>query len=300
MVPVVYRGFNGHDLRLLAFSHAGDLMFDQLVTQVDYGDVTGGSDLHWWCLYLLCFNDFFGLDETEEGPGPDDLPTDAQPPLPSVGVFGSTNPAVVIADNYKHLIGYNFSPTDGFRETFRKHLANDRIAMSSPMLLSDGHSVISASHGEQGWLLFGGPHIQNWTEVVFPQATTTPALTADGRIIAAARDGAVKAVSSFPERSVVGSAGMSPTIAPIAASCTHLFVSTVTGLVTLDARTLVEVARFTWRRGGVSPPAIGPSGAVYAVAENSLFIFPAPPVRRFQQTLRSCRDVLVHDRAPDK
>jgi hypothetical protein len=302
MIPVFYRSFNGHELRLLAFSNAGDLMFDQLVTYVSYGDVTGGwgegKDVHWWCLYLFCgLNAIFGVDEVDGYAygGPDQLPLGIQPPLPSVGIFGSPNPAVVVADNYEHLIGYNFSPTDGFSETFRKHLANDRISMSSPMLLPDNHSVISASYGHQGWLLFGGPNIQNWTEVVVPWAVTTPALTADGRIIVAGFDGSVRAVRFVPERSVVGSTRIGETIAPIAASCTHLFVSTAPDLVTFDARSLEVVARFSWRIGGMSPPAIGPSGAVYAVAEDSLFIFPAPRVGRFQQVLRSCRDVLVHD-----
>ena len=152
IIPVVYQGFNGYDLRLLAFSHAGALMFDQLVTQVDFGDVTGDwGDQAFWCFLARSFC----LEETESKPP--GLDFGYQAPMPSVGVFGSRNPAVVVADNYQHLIGYNFSPEREFREAFRKHLANDRIEMSSPMLLGDGHSVISAAHLGQGWLLFWRP-----------------------------------------------------------------------------------------------------------------------------------------------
>ena len=53
MVPAVYRGILGHDLRLVAFSSDGSVLHDQLVTQVSYGDLTGGSGLHWWCGYIF-------------------------------------------------------------------------------------------------------------------------------------------------------------------------------------------------------------------------------------------------------
>ncbi|KLK90445.1 hypothetical protein AA309_25530 [Microvirga vignae] len=302
MIPAIYRAFSTTELHLLAFSHDGSLMFDQLVTQVTLGDVTGDSDLHWWCLYIFCYslNDLFGLTPTVPIPGANELPVEAETPLPSVGVSRDPNPVVVVADNNQHLIGYNFSPTGGFTELFRKHLATGQIRMSSPTLLQSGHSVISANYGDEGWLLSGGPSPQNWTEVVIPRARATPALTNDGRIISVARDGTVRAVSTSPNRTVIGSVGLgAETIAPVAASCTHLFVSTVSSLVTLDARSLAEMARFSWKAGGQSPPAIGPSGMVYAFAENSLFIFPAPRVGRFVLTPLTCRDVLIKSPTAD-
>ncbi|HVE48508.1 MAG TPA: hypothetical protein VNG69_02685, partial [Casimicrobiaceae bacterium] len=48
--------------------------------------------------------------------------------------------------------------------------------------------------------------------------------------------------------------------------------------ITLDADAQLELQRFDWVGGGISPPAIGPDGRVYAIASNILFIFP-PPVR---------------------
>ena len=46
------------------------------------------------------------------------------------------------------------------------------------------------------------------------------------------------------------------------------------------ARTRVirsEVLNFPWTGGGALSPAIGPDGRVYAMALNTLFIFPPPP-----------------------
>jgi hypothetical protein len=48
-------------------------------------------------------------------------------------------------------------------------------------------------------------------------------------------------------------------------------------LFTLDASALQVVARFDWQGGGISSPAIGADGRVYAVAGDTLFAFPPPP-----------------------
>src|SRR6185312_8470585 len=63
-------------------------------------------------------------------------------------------------------------------------------------------------------------------------------------------------------------------MASAAASRTHVFVSTTGAFATYDAKTMAEVGNFPWVGGGLSPPAIGPSGRVYAIASNILFIFP--------------------------
>jgi len=131
MVPVLHRQAGAYQLRLLAFSTSGGLMFDQKI----------------------------------------------KPPMPGVGIFTDRRggaPVVIIADNYQNIVGYSFSPTQGFQETFRKHLTRDQLRMSSPALLRDGHSVIRKHGSTQAWVLFGGPSPANWTEVSVPLTGSTP------------------------------------------------------------------------------------------------------------------------------
>jgi hypothetical protein len=48
----------------------------------------------------------------------------------------------------------------------------------------------------------------------------------------------------------------------------------VTGLYTFDKMTMKKVAEFGWAGGGVSQPVIGPQGHVYAIAQDTLYVFP--------------------------
>src|SRR5829696_1474081 len=93
-----------------------------------------------------------------------------------------------------------------------------------------------------------------------------------------ARAGAVSSIATYPDRQVVRETPLeAESIAPAAASRTHVFVSTVTALVTLDAAGLNVAAQFLWKEGGLSTPAIGTDGRVYAVAGDTLFCFAGPP-----------------------
>jgi hypothetical protein len=65
------------------------------------------------------------------------------------------------------------------------------------------------------------------------------------------------------------------TIAQPAVSQKHVFVSTRGSLLTYDAATMQQVAKFDWKGGGISPPAIGPYGDVYAIADGTLHVFRA-------------------------
>ena len=69
-------------------------------------------------------------------------------------------------------------------------------------------------------------------------------------------------------------------IASPAVSLNHVYVSTASSLRTLNALTMTEVGRYDWKGGGRSAPAIGPSGAVYALADRTLYIWPGPLKRR--------------------
>ena len=84
---------------------------------------------------------------------------DATLGMPGVAMYasGGGDPIVVVADNYENLVGYAFSPRDGFGELFRKHLTRDAIQMSSPVVLGDAHSAIVGHSTDQAWLFFGGP-----------------------------------------------------------------------------------------------------------------------------------------------
>lgn len=279
IVPVLYSQLGVFEFFLEAFSTTGALLFEQKVTSW-VPTTTGGASVG----DVLCaINPFPGscLPETVLTPGPNQLPSGVEPPMPSVGIFtgsGSGAPLVVVSDNYQNIVGYSFSPTQGFQETFRKHLTNDWLKMSSPAVLRDGHSVIRGNGSKQAWALFGGPNSVNWTEVPTPLTGATPTITADGRIVMVDRSRGVTVMGTYPGRSVLNRVPLEgESIAPAAASCSHIFVSTANAFVTLDAKATAVVVKFDWLRGGLSSPAIGPNGSVYALAGNNLHIFPSPP-----------------------
>jgi outer membrane protein assembly factor BamB len=275
IVPHMYPTYGGHALHVVAFSTTGALLFNHKVTYVGY-EITSSTD---WTVLLPSLNRWFGLEETEPLPGPHQLPDDATMGLPRVGMYtaGSGDPIVVVADNYQNLIGYAFSPDDGFRELFRKHLTRDALPMSSPVLLRDGHSAIVGHSPDRAWLLFGGPSPVNWPELPVAVSGAGPSAGAGGLLVVS-RAGTLSMATTYPERRVLKETSLeAESIAAAAASRTHVFVSTVTALVTVDAATLEVVGQFLWKGGGLSTPAIGSDGRVYALAGSTLFCFAAPP-----------------------
>ena len=66
------------------------------------------------------------------------------------------------------------------------------------------------------------------------------------------------------------------TIAPAAVSHSHIFLSTTGAMRSYDARSPTLVGELSWFGSGQSSPAIAPSGRVYALASNILFIWPGP------------------------
>jgi outer membrane protein assembly factor BamB len=285
LVPVLHRSYNGHVISIVAFSTGGGVMFNQPVTTVDYGDVAGGASVGETLCGIFFFLPPCFLEETVPVPEPNELPPEVNPPMPSVALFTSigNEPFVVVADNYQNIVGYTFSPEAGFQENFRKHITNDErgISMSSPVMLGDGHSVVRGNSDSQGWALFAGPHPVNWTEVVVPHTGTTPTITGDGKIVMVDRAGGVTFVSTYPNVGVVEPhiPLASESIAPAAASRTHIFVSGVDKLYTIDAASLEVVEEFLWEGGGLSSPAISADGRVYALAGDTLYGFSAPPSR---------------------
>lgn len=283
IVPVLHN-LGGYTLTLVAFSTTGAVLFEQKVTgwaaQIT-GSASWGEAL---CAYNpLCFNQFFGLHPAVLAPGQEKLPLGIEPPMPSVGIFSETGagpPIVVVADNYQNIVGYRFSPTQGFQEIFRKHLTKNWLRMSSPAIMRDGHSVLRGNGSKQAWVLFGGPNAVIWTEVSTPLTGATPTFTVDGKIVMVDRPGGLTVIGTHPGRSILNRVQLEgESIAPAAASCSHVFVSTANVFVTLDATATGVVAKFDWRSGGLSSPAIAPNGGVYALADDSLYIFSPPPQR---------------------
>jgi hypothetical protein len=176
--------------------------------------------------------------DTDLAPRLNQLPYDATLGMPRVGMYtsGDGDPIVVVADNYENLVGYANSPADGFQELFRKHLTHGAIHMSTPVVLRDAHSVIVGRSTDRAWLFFGGPSVVNWPEMPIPFSGAGPSVGADG-LLAVARTGAVSSIATYPDRQVVNETPPleAESIAPAAASRTHVFVSTVMALVTLDA-----------------------------------------------------------------
>ncbi len=288
IVPTAYKVLGGGmELYLLAFPSDGSPPREQAVTyqgQAVSAD-DGGILSTVGCILTLCFL-VPGFQPTRVPPNPVDLlPAHLTAPMAGVGIFtfaGGGLPWVIVNDPWQQTIGYTFSSAGGFTEMFRK-TDRTRGYAASPMLLLDGHSVTAASDADAdspipGRLVFTGPNGASLPNVgaYFP-LLDTPARTSDQRVVVTSQSGAV----IFVQGSTVVAASQLPgqTIASPAVSRSHVFVSTASSLRTFNALTMTEVGRLDWSGGGLSGPAIGPSGRVYALASNILYVFPGPLLR---------------------
>ena len=267
----------GEDIDLLAFSaQTGALLFEHTVTSIP-------SETRLVCAFYTCF---LGLplagNSCEQ-----QLPRLPLRPLPAAAVYArSGEPVVIVVDSYQNIVGLTLSTTDGFQQVFRRHATNDRIQMSTPAAVADGHSLTNAwalgddDTSGQAFFFYAGPHPSGWTDFTLPKFTRqTPIVTADGRIITLSQEGLV-VIRTFPSVQVFQTVTMPfpGGTARAAASHNHLFVSTCRALLTLDASSFLPVAQFAWPQGGSATPAIGPDGRVYALADGKLLVFcPAPP-----------------------
>jgi hypothetical protein len=198
-------------------------------------------------------------------------------PSPGVAIFtfaGGGAPFVIVSDQRHDVVGYAVSsPTAApkLTETFRVHDPKRRL-LSSPMVLPNGHTLVSTVAGE---IVFAGPNENKLPPaklaggLVYGAPTQTAsglAASVAGSKLALLRDGKVVSTASLP----------APSFAAAASSRTHAFVSTTDALVTFDADAKRRLQTFDWVGSGTSPPAIGPKGQVYAIASNILFVFPPP------------------------
>jgi hypothetical protein len=276
MVPVFYPGrIAGKDLYLLAFSTSGVELDNIVVRQYPSPTTTGGSDF-WgfiWgliqCIPLLqC--DFSKLPPEEYGPF-----YEAGWQLPGVAIRPDPNneraPFVVMSDSNQDKVTYAFSPQTGFSEVNRStHTL--RTFTTPPVVQGNG---TTATGTLDGYLTFTGANFAQ-----LPAAgglgtlTAAPTRLADGRLVVISREGRISVLSgsTVTWQSQLGG----ESIASAAASCTHLFVATTNEFVTIDVNTMLPVAKLQWIGGGLAAPVIGPGGHVYAIASDSLFVFPPP------------------------
>jgi hypothetical protein len=272
LAPAVYfnRVSTATDVHLVGFATAGGVVIDQLVSR-ETGAATGGGD-------LVCLVPILGIGclICNEFPCEYRPPRAGPAPMPGAAIFtfaGGGAPFVIVSDQRHDIVGYTASSPSApkLTETFRVHDPKRRL-LSSPMVLPDGHTLVSTVDGE---IVFAGPNGIKLPPVKLAGGTIygAPTLTASGLAagvagskLALLRDGKVVSTASLP----------APSFAAAASSRTHVFVSTTDALVTFDADAKRRLQTFDWVGGGASPPAIGPKGQVYAIASNILFVFPPP------------------------
>ena len=284
IVPVVHKGLGGQNLRLIAFSTAGAVLGDKVVTYTS-DEITASLDpvwlaecfaLNWWNAEGVCMVIFFATDARAfRGGG-------YYVPLPGAGFPGpgvairpdppGGAPLVMVTDGRQDKIAYAFSPQSGFSQVARStHTV--RTFTTPPVVQGNGNTVTGTL---DGYLTFTARNFDQLPAVGgLGTLTAAPTRLADGRLVVISREGRMSVLSGGDIIAQSQLAG--PSIASAAASCTHLFVSTSDEFVTFDVKTLLPVARILWVGGGLSAPVIGSGGYVYAIASDSLFVF-APPL----------------------
>jgi hypothetical protein len=281
LAPAIYRNRNigGVEVRLIGFSPNGGVVLDQLVAGQP-GTVTGGatadgkgiSALDALCLvppggFVYCAICGFGQCDYRPPREPG-----APPPMPGVGIFtfaGGGAPHVIVSDQRHIIRGFTATSAASLTETFRVR-DDGRSFVSAPMVLPDGHTLVSTGSGE---IIFAGPNANKLAPVASPGIVYGPAtLTVKGFAVVVGASG----LAVLNNGKVVSQASIPPSYTSAAASRTHVFVSTTDAFITFDADAQLELQRFDWVGGGRSSPAIGPDGRVYAIASDILFIFPPP------------------------
>ena len=286
LVSAAYQVLGGaQEFRLLALSPAyGSVLRDQLVTFRPVGAVTGNSGGIWstvGCILTFCWYpklipgfSVHGIEVLAA----DRLPDDISPPMAGMALFaypGAGAPFIVLNDPWQATVGFVYRPQSGFAEMFRK-IDPKRAYATTPMVLPDGHSVTGIDDPAGGRLSFFRPNGNALPDVpLVNDVFATPARTRDQRIVTVAKFGYLRVVQNGTVLPFI--ALNSETIAPVAVSQSHIFVSTAGAFLTFDATTLAEVGRVDWLGGGRSSPAIGATGRVYALASNVLFGWPGPP-----------------------
>jgi hypothetical protein len=281
IVPVVYpnRLTSGREVRLIAFSTTGPSVIGDAPVSTFVPQVTGsgpGCKDKVFCLFPIPgFQG--GALPNQGGALPNDqdlgahLPSDIRLPMPPVAIYtfpGGGTPWIVVSDNLWDVVGFSFSPQQGFFEGFRAHDENWKLT-GTPMVMPNTETFVMKVGGVLDWR--GGAI--KYRSVIEAYAAAGPSRTAEDKILFLAS----RAIGERQGNAIVNEQPLpGQTMVAPAVSQNNVFVSTANAFVTFDSSTLQQVAKLDWRGGGTSPPAIGPYGDVYAIAGSTLHVFAAP------------------------
>ena len=286
VVPVAYKRYVNPtdprltDLRLVAFSTAGTVLASQLVTRAEYPATT------YVCGDLLCeiiqmFDECINFD----GGWPFACDFFASPyvplagagfPLPGVAIRPDPQggaPLVMVTDGRRDKVAYAFSPQTGFSQVARSQHFRRQFT-TPPMVRPNGETLTGT---RDGYLTGTAPNFAQYVIATdLGTLTAAPTRLADGGLVVVSREGIMTVIRGYlyPDQFQLNG----ESVASAAASCNHVFVASTNELATYDARTMAWVASMPWVNGGFSAPVIGPTGHVYAIALNTLYVF-APPWR---------------------
>lgn len=215
----------------------------------------------------------------ETGEAADVVATNQLKPRGGVAIFtpGSGNqPYFLVSDGFQSLSGFRFT-NNGLVEDF--HLRDDsrfHSIVGTPMVTVDGYYYVGTTKG----LMIGHPGNQLPLFTKKEMKTNAPAA-------ALRKPGRVAVGGGHPVDLYYGTQPGSSwhhggeTHTAIAASYTHFYVSYTDALLTFDNQNVQPSGRFDWSGGGQNPPAIGPKGHVYAIANNTIYVFPPPKATPF-------------------
>jgi hypothetical protein len=277
LVPTLYKGLGGRELRLIAFSTSLAVLADKSMGFKSYGDLTGSDGLvDWGVLWDFLTECVLSLECGFQVPANSlsDFDKAVGWPSPGVAIEADAKGAPLIwASDWVQddTAGYTFDGATQLAEVFRFHDAY-RSMSSPPVALPGGNVVIgTGSDNVHGSVVFDrqGVRVGGFFPIV-----AAPTRLPDGRLTVVTRDGRAALLNGT---SVVMQDQLSGhSIASAAASCTHLFVASENELVTYDLKNMLAVARLPWTDGGRYAPVIGPAGYVYGMTTHGLFVFPPP------------------------
>ena len=254
-----------YETHLVAFSTMGQVIGD-VVVGYESPTLTGGPDISW--------DDILDLLPPYGFSSPAGTVRKFLWPQPTVALFtyaGGGTPFIIVASNLQDLVGYTFSNLT-FQEVFRVHDEGDlRFFGSTPLVTPDGHTVIGTPAG----IRFAGPNMNALPVVKDVRTKTAPTQLASGKV-AVITDNNQMVILQGAQVDKAIYLGSDASMASAAATRMHIFVSTYDALITYDANTFQEVARFNWAGGGLWQPVIGPQGNVYAVVGSRMYVFPGP------------------------
>ena len=193
-------------------------------------------------------------------------------PRGGVAIFtpGSGNqPYFLVSDGFQSLSGFRFT-SGGLVEDF--HLRDDsrfHSIVGTPMISPDGHYYVGTTKG----LMIGRPGNQLPLFTKKEMKTNAPGT-------ALRKPGPVAVSGGHPMDFYWGPQPGSSyhhsgdTYTAIASSYTHFYVSTTNSFHTYDNAERLPAGEFLWTGGGQK-------GHVYAIANNTIFIFPPPKATPF-------------------